>query len=222
MRNFMLRNGFYGRGSEEGKEQAHNEFALDQQIVSRMRCPVKKTETFVRRQNSAVSPDLVPMLQSMKGKKRGPYNITSNRRQRRRIETVSNNSVRDLADGWVEVDHHKMNTSYLIKSSWKDVYMMCMYTVKKQTTTRRFASRETIRNGWPSSKRVIQDVEKVSTALHKISTAKGAYVPGLADRKGWRRRKDGGHGGKRVCLTDAERLAKAKKAHIFIPFFPNG
>lgn len=126
----MLRNGFYGRGSEEGKEQAHNEFALDQQIVSRMRCPVKKTEAFVRRQNSAVSPDLVPMLQSMKGKKRGPYNITSNRRQRRRIETVSNNSVRDLADGWVEVDHHKMNTSYLIKSSWKDVYMMCMYTVK--------------------------------------------------------------------------------------------
>ena len=127
VRGFMLRNGFYGRGSEEGKEQAHNEFASDQQIVSRMNCPVKKTETFMRRQNSAVSPELVPMLQSMKGKKRGRYNTTGNRRQRRRIETVSNNSVRDLADGWVEVDHQKMNTSYLIKSSWKDVYMMCMY-----------------------------------------------------------------------------------------------
>jgi len=76
------------------------------------------------------------------------------------------------------------------------------------------AIKRILKNGWPSSKRIIQDVEKVSTALLKISDAKGAYVPGLANRNGWRRRKEGGHGGKRVCLTDAERLAKAKKANI--------
>jgi hypothetical protein len=52
------------------------------QIVLRMSCPFKKIETFVMRQNSAVSPDLVPTLQSMKGEKRGAHN-TANRRQRR-------------------------------------------------------------------------------------------------------------------------------------------
>ena len=127
VRNFMLRNGFYGRGSEEGKEQAHNEFAADQKIVSRMSCPVQKTETFMRRQNSAISPDLAPMLQSMKGKKRGSYDTTTNRRQRRRIETAINSSVRDAPGGFVEIDNQKMNTSYLIKSTWKDVYMMVAY-----------------------------------------------------------------------------------------------
>ena len=27
--------------------------------------------------------------------------------------------------GFVEVDNRKMNTSFLIKSAWKDVYLMC-------------------------------------------------------------------------------------------------
>ena len=128
VRDFMLENGFYGRGSEEGKEQAHNEFASDQNIVSRMSCVVQRTETFVRRQNSAVSPDLAPMLQTMKGKKRGPYS-TANRRQRRRIETVAtDNFVREAGyGGFVEVDNRKINSSFLIKSAWKDVYLMCAY-----------------------------------------------------------------------------------------------
>ena len=100
VRNFMLRTGFYGRGSEEGKEQAHNEFAADQNIVSRMSCPVKRSKTFVRRQNSSVSPELASTLQNMKGKKRGKY-ATSDRRQRQRIETVTNNFVRDAGRWWV-------------------------------------------------------------------------------------------------------------------------
>ena len=51
-------------------------------------------------------------------------------------------------------------------------------------------------------------------ALKKISEARGAYVPGLANRNGWRRRNEGGHGGKRVCLSDAERLARATAVRI--------
>lgn len=128
VRNFMLRTGFYGRGSEEGKEQAHNEFSADQNIVSRMSCPVKRTETFVRRQNSSVSPELATTLQNMKGKKRGKYD-TSNRRQRQRVETVTNNISRDVGFGYLEVDNRKMDTSFLIKSLWKDVYMMCAYGI---------------------------------------------------------------------------------------------
>jgi len=62
----------------------------------------------------------------MKGKKRGAYN-TSNRRQRRRLETATNNFVREVGGGFLEVNNRKVNASFLIKSAWKDVYMMCAY-----------------------------------------------------------------------------------------------
>ena len=71
MRPFMIKHGFYGRGSEEGFEQAHNEFDSDAKIVSRMPCPVNRVNAFVRRQNSSSDPELMPILQGMEGKKRG-------------------------------------------------------------------------------------------------------------------------------------------------------
>ena len=42
VRPFMTRHGFYGRGNEEGFEQAHNEFDADMKIVSRTPCPVNR------------------------------------------------------------------------------------------------------------------------------------------------------------------------------------
>ena len=48
VRPFMIKHGFYGRGSEEGFEQAHNEFDSDAKIVSRMPCPVNRVNAFVR------------------------------------------------------------------------------------------------------------------------------------------------------------------------------
>jgi len=79
-------------------------------------------------------------------------------------------------------------------------------------TTKAF--KRILEGGLLSSSRIVHDVLGVLSSLKKISAEAGGYVPGLANRNGWRRRSEGGHGGKRVCLSDAERLATAEKARI--------
>ena len=125
VRPFMIKHGFYGLGSEEGFEQAHNEFDSDMKIVSRMPCPVNRVNAFVRRQNSACDPDIIPILMGMEGKKRGAYQPSA-KRKRRRINTVQNSSVQEAEeDGYLLAKDTKANRTYLIKEGWKDVYLMC-------------------------------------------------------------------------------------------------
>ena len=90
VRPFMIKHGFYGLGSEEGMEQAHNEFEADMNIVSRMKCASRRVDAFLRRQNSSVSPELAPILQKLDPKKRGSYQPTD-KRKRRRIEQINTN-----------------------------------------------------------------------------------------------------------------------------------
>ena len=57
----------------------------------------------------------------------------------------------------------------------------------------------------PSSKRIIDDCERVWTSCRPILEARGAFVPGLADRRGHRKTQKGNtgrnkHGGKREKL----------------------
>ena len=128
VRPFMIKHGFYGRGSEEGFEQAHNEFDSDAKIVSRMPCPVNRVNAFVRRQNSSSDPKLIPILQGMEGKKRGAYQ-PSDKRKRKRIGTVQQTALEDAGGAYLEAKDTKADRTYLIKECWKDVYLMCAYGV---------------------------------------------------------------------------------------------
>ena len=108
-------------------EQAHNGYAADQKITCRLKCKRRRVEAFVRRQNSAVSAEIVPLLQGGKGKKRGAYQ-PSEKLKRLRIEKVINSTIRNAeAEGYLAIEDTKTNSSFLIKSSWKQVYMMCAY-----------------------------------------------------------------------------------------------
>lgn len=128
VRPFMTKYGFYGRGSEEGKEQAHNEYSADMGIVGRLKCKATRVSSFLRRQNTSASPEIATILQSLDPKKRGNgrYN-PSNKRQCRRIEKVYANPTRDAGNEYLEVEDTKVDGTFLIKKSWKKVYMMCAY-----------------------------------------------------------------------------------------------
>ena len=124
----MIKYGFLGRGSEEGFEQAHNEFDADMKIVARISCAFKRVGAFLRRQNSSADPSLIPMLQNEGGKKRGRYQATD-KRKRRRLEAVANSATTDLGGGFLEVKNSKRDSTCLIKSEWEDVYLMCAYGI---------------------------------------------------------------------------------------------
>lgn len=88
-----------------------------------------RVNAFVRRQNSACDPELIPILTGMEGKKRGAYQPSA-KRKRRRINTVQNSAVQEAEeDGHLLVKDTKANRTYLIKEGWKDVYLVCAHGV---------------------------------------------------------------------------------------------
>ena len=126
IRPFMIKHGFYGRGSEEGMEQAHNEYEADKKITSRLKCTLQRVEAFLRRQNSAVATEIVPLMQGGKGKKRGSYQ-PSDKRKRRRIEKVVNSSIRNATDGYLESRRYQNQLQLPNQDFLEAGILMCAY-----------------------------------------------------------------------------------------------